>query len=155
VSQRESEFQIIANNLARESIEVIRSIRDSNSLAGAPWDTQLEPTEAAITILDPSASMNPWQLTTGDPQLYITNGYYTHLAGNGIVSAFRRQVALDSICSGTVGQPNAGEETLVAAPAGCPLGTTRVGLRVRASVTWNERGRDRSINLEDYLYAWR
>src|SRR5688572_114581 len=38
----QSHHQLVAGNLGREAIEAVRSIRDSNWLAGTAWDTGLQ-----------------------------------------------------------------------------------------------------------------
>ena len=61
-AEKNSEAQITAGNLAREGIEVVRSIRDSNWLAGASFDTGLTGITArdytGVPVFDPNA--NSW-----------------------------------------------------------------------------------------------
>ena len=72
VGQKESEFQITAVNLAREGIEVVRGIRDSNWLAGAPWDQGLTGGTKAIVDFDPES--NQWQVVF-NPTVQATTLY--------------------------------------------------------------------------------
>ena len=73
VGQKESEFQIVANNLAREGIEVVRNIRDSNWLGGQAWDQGLV---GNIAIAEFNPANNSWQLdfdySPGDELLYFS-----------------------------------------------------------------------------------
>ena len=156
----ESEFQIIANNLGRESIEVVRSIRDRNWLSGLAWDTDLAPTEQAITVFDPSNAADPWSIVEGSGQLYQQAGLYLHAdqtGPNATPTLFRRSVKINSVCQVTqnsTGGLELGEEYIVTAPATC--GTDlRIGALVTATVQWTEANRQRHISLQDVLYAWR
>jgi len=152
--QKASEFQVISNNLARESIEVVRSLRDGNWLSGQPWDQDLKSTEAKITVFDPGdPELEPpvpasWKLTSGDSRLFLENNFYTHQPLDPTLnSTYARTVAIDSICQNTQG-----EETIVQGDCGSDI---RIGIQVRAQVSWVDRGRDTSIEITDLLYAWR
>ena len=152
--QKASEFLVISNNLARESIEVVRSLRDGNWLSGQPWDQGLESAEDYITVFDPLGPAKPtpvpaWQLTSGDSQLFLENGIYTHQPVNIFTAeptVYNRTIDIDSICQNT-----SGVETI---SADCGL-DTRIGIQVRAEVAWVDKGRARSVIITDLLYAWR
>lgn len=152
VGQKESESQIIANNLAREGIEAIRNIRDSNWLAGQQWDEGL--TGAGnIAIAEFDSASNSWQLDFSftDALLYISintadRGVYSHQVGDQ-PSTFSRQLILDSICQNTSGQEQI--------KSSCAVGELKIGLKITAEVSWLERGRPKRVTLEDLLYEWK
>ena len=152
VGQKASEFQIRANNLAREGIEVVRSIRDANWLAGEDWDTGLiGQTAVAQFQFDPVTYDSTWQLdfTPGaDDTLYLdlSTGVHSHSAG-GQRTVFQRTIAIEEICLDTT----TGEESIETT---C-VGQDKIGLRVTSTVAWPERGRNNEISLEDLLYAWK
>lgn len=149
--QKESESQIIANNLAREGIEVARNIRDSNWLAGANWDNGLVSSDPAQNraIAEFSSAGNSWQLTFGcdNKQLYISaDGIYTH-ADTGTKSVYSRCLTLTSIC-----QTAAGTDVI---KDFCAEGENKIGLKINSTVDYQDSGQQRSVSLEDLLYAWK
>ncbi|MAF13472.1 MAG: hypothetical protein CMI53_01090 [Parcubacteria group bacterium] len=151
VGQKESEFQIVANNLAREGIEVVRSIRDSNWLAGVAWDEGLTDATKNVATAEFDIVTNTWSLNFDftDDLLYISSGLsrglYSH-DGSGQPSEFRRILTLDDICL------DDGETIEVSPP--CSTGQ-KIGVKVTSEVSWLERGRDRQVTLESFLYAWK
>ncbi len=162
VGQSASEFQITANNLAREAVEVVRNIRDSNWLAGNPWDqglTDLISTTAIIVYNQGADStVNPWQLqfnpTTAEKSVYLdtTTGLYSQLSAGGTFTGFKRELILDSICQKVSG-PTIGTETVAGS---CNTADEqKVGLSVTVTVSWVERNQNRQVKLTDLLYAWK
>ena len=152
VGHSASELQITANNLAREGIEVARSIRDTNWIAGNDWDSGLVGTgNFALAHFD--AAANDWQLEffTNDPDelLYVTSaGVYSH-DDSGQPTVFRRTLILQSICIDSL---SFGAEEIKVT---CDLAEQKIGLHIRSVVRWDERGRQRIITLEDLLYDWK
>lgn len=156
--QKESELRIIANNLAREGIEVVRNIRDANWLANEEWDLNLK----GSAILDPSSNEtiakfdtanNSWQLALPlDDSLYIDQGVYNHDSGQP--SIFERRLALYNICQNiTTGEENI-KETV--GDLDCDTITERkVGIKIIAQVSWEERDREHEVALEDLIYDWK
>ena len=146
---QESEFQIVANNLAREGIEVVRSLRDTNWLSGRPWTIRLFDSVDNRARVEFTETQNTWSLnfTTIDYKLYISpSGLYSHqLAGNKL-SVYERYVVIEYICD------NAGSEQ-IAFP--CAPSEQQVGIKITAHVDWLEHNRQRHIKLEDLLYAWK
>ncbi|MDD2807463.1 MAG: hypothetical protein PHW95_03020 [Patescibacteria group bacterium] len=152
LGQKESEFQIVANNLARENIEVVRNIRDSNWLTGGKkaWDDGL--TDAlggnqAIALFDPAS--NSWSLNFNylDDALYNSpDGTYSHDATKK-QSIYHRHLILDNICRDANGQE------LIKFP--CGSGEDKVGIKIMSTVQWNERGRDRKVTIDDLIYEWK
>jgi len=149
--QKASEFQLIANNLAREGIEVVRNIRDSNWLAADDWDN-LGENYASFARVDYNSSNLDFIST--DYNLYINNGAYIHDPSSGEFSGFSRYLELQNICL-NVSCPgiNCGQEEI---KDSCNLATEqKVGLKVTAVVKWFERGRERQIKIDDLLYDWK
>lgn len=145
--QKNSELQVRANNLARESIEVIRNIRDSNSLAGLPWDNGLTGGTSAIT--DFNVIANTWTINFSytSNQLYQDSlGVYSH-DNSGTRSIFRRHVNITSICLASSGEESFKDN--------CEITEEKIGLRLNSIVSWTEQGEARQINLESLLYAWK
>ena len=165
-AEKESEGGIVAANLAREGIEVVRSIRDSNWLAGADWDQGLEGADndhTAIAVFSPKD--NAWHLDftpndIGDPATRVyryTTGTDETVVGlqvqaltppdNTMPTAFSRLLALDAICD------DAGTREVKESGAACA--GTKIGYRVRSTVNFSVSGRPRSLEVEESIYDWR
>lgn len=156
-----AEFQIIANNLAREGIEVVRSIRDANWLSGLPWNKGLleqkqASNRARAEFDEPN---NAWILNFNytDDSLYVSPrvddqgsrhyDVYSHVATGSTKSVFSRFIDFVAICA-----DGSGNERIVSS---CPDGEQQVGIKVTSHVTWTERGKQHEVTLEDLLYAWK
>lgn len=150
--QKESEFQIIANNLAREGIEVVRNIRDANWLAGIDWDAGLIDPAFNKAIAEFDSSTNSWQLTfdyADDDSLYTANGVYSHVS-SGQLSIFHRFLTFKDIC-----QASNGVETIETPQVPSCGSNQKIGLKVTAEVNWIERNRSHKVTLENLIYAWK
>lgn len=151
--QKESEYQVIANNLAREGVEIVRNQRDSNWLAGRAWDEGLL---AGSYIADFNSASNLWQLISlsGNVSniIYLSNdGVYSH-NHTGQVTNYKRWLEIRSICLNLT-VTNAGQESIKTA---CTANSEKkIGLRVRSNVSWVEKNRNRLVTLEDLLYDWK
>lgn len=151
VGQRQSEFQVIGNNLAREGIEVVRNIRDSNWLSGLAWDTGLTGSQQALAVFH--EVNNSWQLDfnilPNQDKLYLATpgGVYSHDAGSGAPSPFSRRLNFQAICQNATGQDSI--------KSVCGSGEQKIGVKVRAVVNWQESSRPRQAVIEDLLYEWK
>jgi type II secretory pathway pseudopilin PulG len=147
-----AEFQIIANNLAREGIEVVRSMRDANWLSGQQWNQGLSDSGGVSNRarVEFNEAQNTWSLNFNyvDDSLYISpNGVYSHQETGSTKSSYARFIDLNNICADGSGNER------IAFP--CAAGEQQVGVKVTARVTWTERGRQHAVTLEDLLYAWK
>lgn len=164
-ASRESEASIVAGNLAREGIEVVRAIRDSNWLAGDPWDDGLasDPSpldHTGVPILD--TATGSWSIkfepnTMADAYTRI----YRYISGENVglhVNAaapppssqktpYSRLVTLDPIC----GDP---ARTVVPSGSSCaPF--PKIGIRATSRVDWIVTARNRHLEVVEDLYDWR
>ena len=157
IGQKESESQIIANSLAREGIEVVRNLRDSNWLAGQNWDFGLAgpgvglPSLTAIPVFD--RLNNAWQLDFNADQpttVNIFGGVYNQQSvgepPDGTATPFSRLLTLYSICQAASGVERQ--------DADCG-GDSKIGIKVESRVNWLERNQPRKIELETLLYDWK
>lgn len=149
---QESEFQIVANNLAREGIEVFRNTRDTNWLLGRTWDEGLKPTgvtNTAIAMFD--HVNNRWTISfnyTSDALFISPDGLYSHSEIGNQPSIFSREITVERICL----DADSGNER-IAFP--CAGGEQEIGMKISSRVSWTERGRTHDVTLEDLLYAWK
>ncbi|MFA6028052.1 MAG: prepilin-type N-terminal cleavage/methylation domain-containing protein [Patescibacteria group bacterium] len=156
--------EVIAANLARESIEAVRAKRDSNWLAmeagtsGVVWDTGLyggaSPSYDYTATINFSTTTNNWAynwtpnvITNANCKIYknSTTNFYTHTSTGGIVTPFTRLVYLYPVCS------DGSEKTT----GTCPLLTPKIGIHVTVQVQWTERGKIHNKYVEEKLYDWK
>lgn len=168
VENRRTELRSIAANLAREGVEVIRSVRDSNWLAGNAFDSGLyDGVQANMDAVDGISEFDPatggWKLnfvsnppadfSGADDTVYIVNSLFRQKAGVvlGAKSPFERFMVVRSICS--AGLP---AETIVDG-SNCTgfLGTSKIGVAVTVRVRWTDRGKTFNYILEERLYDWK
>lgn len=161
-SYSQSEYAGIANNLAREGVEVVRNIRDTNWLASStiPWyQGLLTDDQTAVPVFDATngawvLDFSPDSITDQTAQLYqyplIDGGAYTHTVTEQL-TPYRRLIALESVCINAA----TGVETVTDS---CVDGSTEdwVGaLRIAVTVAWSERNRDHALTIHDVLYDWK
>lgn len=161
-----SENRLKAANFAREAIEVIRQIRDSNWLAGnpdIPWYSGIldDPDNyRLITKFDPAT--NSWSTTDqtvgindcAECTIYFddSTGVYSHNPG-GAQTPFKRLVTINEICW----QQGGGGEITKAAGQHCSdlPGNDLIGYQLKVEVSWHDNNRDHLLNIIDRLYDWR
>lgn len=164
-----SKNKVIAANLAQEGIELVRLIRENNiacDIANGPaahgWNRDPEggvmpsrmrldatdisavvrPRCGATDILSPRISVSSCSTTDtllfdADP-LSPTSGMYGYRSGTPTI--FRRCIEVVS--------PVREQDRDLSAPASAQMD-------VISTVTWDERGTERSVALRERLYDWR
>jgi len=175
--------KIIATNLAREGIELVRNIRDSNWINATSnienplttdvykWDDGLvgpSNDSTAIPIIDntnPSSidfTPNSWTDKCNEKEctrIFLTgdNYYIQNTDPSGTALNFYRLLYLNPICL----NPNDGtekivdqEETVNCGGSGYESYTEKIGIRVISEVRWPSPDKNKVI-LEDRLYNWR
>lgn len=156
----ESSTRIVASNLAREGIEVVRNIRDTNWLKNQAWDLGLEEGTdyTAIAIFDPLT--NKWRLDFSpdsiddtEARLYYDNGIYRQNTTTppGTPTIYFRLLSLDEICKNNVTLV----EVIRTSGDSCLASETKVGIRIKSEVKWVESGRTHTMIAEDRIYNWR
>ncbi|MFA5128509.1 MAG: prepilin-type N-terminal cleavage/methylation domain-containing protein [Patescibacteria group bacterium] len=155
----EAGTRVVASNLAREGVEVVRNFRDTNWLQNLDWDTGLFLINdfTAIAVFNPLT--NKWHLnftpnTVADPAAKLYRGaeniYLQDVVPPGGTATFySRLLTLDPICF------NALTQTENITGNSCGAGEEKIGIRVKSEVIWNLSGRPRDVTLEDRIYNWR
>lgn len=174
-----SKAQILGVNLAREGVEIIRNIRDSNwlkidsEITGVTWNAGLaqdplieENDYTAIAHF--AAATGTWSLdftvdalSDSRSALWLqADGLYNQFAGapSGQQTQYQRLLTLNPICRD---QNNANEEVQESGED-CDnldeIGTTdfsQVGVEVHSDVRWSTRGREHEIRSIEKLYDWK
>lgn len=181
---RKGSDKIIATNLAREGIEIVRNIRDSNWISatsgiGSPsWDSGLvsgtDPT--AIPVID-DTNLSSLEFAPNDfgdlcssadcTKIYTTgtNYYIQNTNPSGTPTNFYRLLYLNPICryenTSNPADPLNGDEKIFSQDSSgdCAVqfGSSyyqKVGIRVISEVHWPSPDKNKVI-LEDRLYNWR
>jgi hypothetical protein len=147
-----SESRTIADNLAREGIEQVRNIRDSNWLAGDTWDTELcqasdETAVLALSPVDFTWSLD-WSVDSIDSSgaiLYTVddtsaNLQYSLQTGGGLP---------------TGSQPTQYRRLLTLHPEGDCVAGEATTYTVTSLVQWAENGATHKAELVEVLTNWR
>lgn len=153
--------QLMAINFARESLEQAKQARDSNWLAGRPFDEglSLESDYTAVPAWDgspmaPGISFDFSARNIDDPIAQIrqskeaeTLGFYSH-SPNGNATPWRRLLTFHPICevAGVLAYMDEGEA--------CDP-RFKFGVRVEVVVRWERKGRVLSKVMYEDLYDWR
>lgn len=170
-AEKDSGASVTAGNLAREGIEVVRMIRDSNWLAGSAWDAGLTSglsgsyDYTAVPVINTSSAGVNWTLdftpsavTENSARVYICTlstcsgmlGLFRQapaaMPAGYNTSSFSRLITLHPICK---------DGTVATLPAGCASGNDKIGLRVTARIVWNVSNRAHALSVEERLYDWR
>ncbi len=151
--------QVVAVNLAREGVEIIRNKRDSNWLAGLPFETGIIGTSSdmeGILEFDPAAGT--WTMDFGpdnfsDPDTVVYRndqsgtyqGVYRQAQPSGYTpTVYKRLIHINPICA----------NAMDGFSSNCGVGQLR-GLRVLSEVQWSEKGNTRSFSVEERLFDWK
>lgn len=174
---RLSNSQAVATQLAREGVEVVRGIRDSNWLAaesGSAVDFATGLSDGADYSLAPewNPSTNIWTLdftpqTFGNcftgfdcTQVYQhTSAPYEYAQFSSApgadwqITPFQRIMSLFPICRSLADELV--EAPLTADLTTCAGGAVEVGIHIQARIQWQERGISKSSVVEEKIYDWK
>ncbi len=151
--------QIVAANLAREAVEVVRNIRDSNWLQGNNWLTGLTSGTDYNGILRYDSSNLRWfidftsnAMGENTEVVRTSSGRYVSILDdpNGTPTGYDRFLEMALICE------NKTVNNIVVRYSGqsCPGGYDTIGLKVISRVDWIENNRTKSFYIEENLYNW-
>ncbi|OGY91190.1 MAG: hypothetical protein A3H70_02490 [Candidatus Komeilibacteria bacterium RIFCSPLOWO2_02_FULL_48_11] len=157
-SSLESAERLVAANLAREGIEIVRNIRDSNWLPRGAWDQGLESGTdyTAVPLFDKAANVWTLSFTANDlnhreARLWREGGVYFQSTqetppGAGLTT-YRRLLQLDEICQ---------DKSVVVSGSQCnPALNPKIGIKVQSRVQWEAKGNTHQLTAEERLFNWR
>ena len=168
-SVRDNFDRYLAVNLAREGLEIVKNVRDSNwlkidanvdcddtvvDIQFCTWDQDLA---NGFYTVDYNAryipvASNNISFFAEDKRLYLDNtdyGFYSHNDVGGQASNHFRTMEIKTICL----DPSSGAETVE--PGACGAGQEKIGRQAIAHVGWQRAGHSRQVEMVDNLYDWR
>lgn len=165
---KENYNRVVAADLAREGIEIVRNIRDSNWLAREA--NVIDPATSSIIDWDSGLNFaysyvsytgnNTVQIAEGNfddainnplSKLYVKNDFYTSDSLNSRATVFRRVINLQAICLNTT----TGAETIpVPASLDC-VNLEKIGLQVTSRVQYTYGSKTNHIDVVENIYNWR
>lgn len=176
--------RVFAANIAREGIELVRNVRDSNWLAidanqdcdPSPglqlctWDENLQYNFFTIDTADPMdivdlsscgvsfSSCMPICLGDNTCRLYrdFATGIYEHIHG-GPETNMGRLIHLENICvhPDIDGSPDPNNADVIVPLSSPCVNGDPVGLKVTVRVAWERFNKSHYTEVVDYLYNWR
>lgn len=165
--EKEAEARVIGANLAREGVEAVKNIRDSNWLKIEdndliPWDDGLSGDGSAIIddLFNGSVGLNftPGDINDPATRLYVnSDGFFNH-DNTGQFTPYSRLITIRNICCANGdGDLKCDDYSLVVKPAGevCAVNELKIGLDVYSNVLWDYGGRRRNFVAQDQLFNWR
>lgn len=172
--QEQDADQIVATNLAREALEMVQNMRDTNWLLGdRPFDYGMlvegavsAPTPVVdctvVPVWDGGAIPAPFfdaipnDLSQADVYRQGVEGYFTNTI-TATSTEYERLLTLAPICEDPNNSANkaVAEGLCACPPAGFPSYTKRIGLRAKADVGWIRKNRQRNLTIYGDFYDWR
>jgi len=134
---QEKERALVVVNLAREGVEIVRSIRDNDGYSALV-------TQDGDWIMDSTNNFYGFLVNADDASisncincsLQLSNGRYTH--DPGVATEYKRLINIEDMGPGLCVPPDITCEK-----------------KIISTVQWTERGRAHTFKLETHLTAWR
>jgi Tfp pilus assembly protein PilV len=134
---QEKERSLVVINLAREGVEIVRSIRDNQGYAvieTQDGDWIMDSTTNYYGFLTNADNSNI--VTCANCSLQLVGGRYSH--DPGVATIYKRLVNVSDMGPGLCSPPD-----------------TSCEKRITSTVYWTEKGREHTFVLEAHLTAWR
>lgn len=157
--------EVVAVNLAREALEIGKQVRDSNWLAGRPFDAGIVVGNDGTMVpewrgdaLQAAPAFDPAPNAITDPEarvVRVMNGMFANRTASvpdaavSSTTMFRRFVTVQYLCINPAGNLN-----VRPAAAGCGADDS-AGLRFRSDVQWTRSGSVRRTSVYADLYDWK
>jgi len=168
----ESFTRNIASNLAREGLEVVRNMRDTNWLKGCPspekpaecfvWNSGFSHNMEYSAVANFDMDAKKWSLgfVNKDFDICVTSetcrlygnqsGFLTALPTNAEPSIYYRQLELRPICADAF---ECGGDGVCVSGEKCS--GAQIGIEVAARIGWKKGGEWRNVMLAERLYNWK
>ena len=169
--EQSAKARIVGANLAREGVELVRNIRDTNWLfidenmfcegSSCQWYSGLNAGEYIVVsdfdnILDNNVYLNS---DVSDTTLYINeNGFYSHNS-SGKPTLYHRVVTIRDICCNDADDDlqcnNIGDFDIKDENTTCKSNELLVGKDIESKVSWTLADRDQEVVIQSQLFNWR
>ena len=171
-----NEDQVVGTDLAREGIEIVRDMRDSNWLNSLPMAgaaggnvpgtvltfNTMTPLWSGLSGQTPSMDTTANDFSSPDTKIVALTGANAGFLANanaangitGTATAYQRLITLDAICDAGATNPDGTPKYAVSGNNTCASGV-RVGLDVKAEVRWTRSNVAHSVVIYNDLYDWR
>lgn len=149
---------LVAANLAREGIELVRNQRDTNWYSANNFDDGLTDAvfyTAVIDYNDASFTFIADDIDAAACELHRQGSVYTRDMGNP--TGYYRLIYFNNICQDLSVDPIVpANESVKTAGADCDLGYTKIGIDVISRVKWQDPSTGpKTVDLNDRFYNWR
>lgn len=167
-AEREAQMRVLGANLAREGVELVKNVRDSNWLkvnANVPkgeetselwsWDQNLEP---GSYNLDATNIIDGWQSVGSEnrfQRLYLnSDGFYSVSGASS--TPYERAITLKDICCDSSDSVTCSDTDYSVAEdePNCTSEQLKIGVKVVSEVRWIISGNQRNFKVELNLYNW-
>ncbi|NCN07601.1 hypothetical protein GW933_02805 [Candidatus Falkowbacteria bacterium] len=177
--EQEAGARILSINLAREGVEIVKNIRDSNWLAienndscfhnsvtydPCYWDSGLDGDGSGIIVnpfsenvlLDYLAADN---LNDGATTIYSDpiTGLYSH-DNSGQPTTYHRLIETQNICCSDANNDLQCDDFNVdftVKSSSCLASELKVGIDVKSAVSWTLVGQNRNISVQERIFNWK
>lgn len=177
--EQEAGARILAVNLAREGLEIVTNIRDSNWLAidnnnqcsyggiisnPCRFDSGLDGDGSAVVenILDNNVYLDysgVENMSDDKTRIYYDQalGLYSH-DNSGQMTTYRRLIQIESICCTDADADLKCDDfssDFNIRESTCLAGELKIGLDVKATVNWLLQGKTRTITVNERIFNWK
>ncbi|PWB38544.1 MAG: hypothetical protein C3F02_03405 [Parcubacteria group bacterium] len=162
-SVRDNYDRYLATNLAREGLELVKNIRDSNWLKidandicnGQPctWDYNLAPGYFVVDYKQTATTPANANFENDQKKLYIDpsdNNFYSHTITTQPSNMYRT-IQINSICLDTTANPPAEYVETTS----CSFGRQAIGIQAIAHMRWKRGAKTGQLEISENLYNWR
>ncbi len=179
--EQEAKARVVGANLAREGLEAVKNIRDSNWLHGDEnqydeegnfweWDHGLATGDHIVSGLFTTTTDGSYDgmaslvsiSGAGDPatKLYLDDSGFFVSDDSGSYSGYSRLVTIRNICCQSsegedVVREQCSSQAFEVTSDGCASDQAKIGLDVASMVSWQVEGKARSITMQEQLFNWR
>lgn len=178
--EQEAGARILSTNLAREGLEIVKNIRDSNWLAiennetcsyngvlydPCNWDSGLNGDGNGVienifseNVYIDYSSVN--SLTDNKTRIYQNpSGLYSH-DSSGRATTYRRLIEMKNICCADIDMDLKCDDLSIDFSVKdysitCPASELKVGLDVKSTVSWVINGQSRDTSVQERIFNWK
>jgi len=159
-SANQQKGRVVALNLAQEGLEVVRNIRDNNWLNNQLFSEGMSAAQLAVPVFNfnnryPTKPTWFLDLTIPNPKVYTSP--IGSLFQEDSISVGLEETGYERIISfAYIYYDDLDNETIKSQYLYPPLPAEKlVGIQVICSVSWDDRGEARQLDLEERFYNWK